>query len=122
MHVEILRKLQDQNHSEKEQSWRTHTTQIQDCLSDRSLSQVQLFETRRTAARQASVSIPKSWSFLKLISIVLVMPSNYLILCRSLLFPPSIFPSIRGFSNESAHRIRWIYQYSNQDSEVQVKR
>ena len=60
-----------------------------------------------TAARQASLSITSSWSLLKLMSIDSVMPSNYLILCPPLLFLPSIFPSIRVFSNESALRIRW---------------
>ena len=59
-----------------------------------------------TAACQASMSITNSWSFLKLISIKLVMSSNHLILCR-LLFPPSIFSSIRAFSNESVLHIRW---------------
>ena len=60
-----------------------------------------------TAARQASLSITNSQSLLKLMSIELVMPSNYLILCRPLLLPPSIFPSIRVFSNESVLCIRW---------------
>ena len=55
-----------------------------------------------TAARQASLSITNSWSLLKLMSIKSVISSNHLILCRPLLFPPSIFPSIRVFSNESA--------------------
>ena len=59
------------------------------------------------AVHQASLSITKSWSLLKLMSIKLVMPSNHLILCRPLLLPPSIFPSIRIFSNESVLRIRW---------------
>ena len=122
MYKEILRKLLDQNHSEKQQNWRIHTTQIQDCLSARSLSRVQLFLTPWTAARQASLSIINSQSFLKPISIELVMPSNHLILCCPLPFLPSVFPSIRVFSNESALYISLIYQYSNQDSEVQVKR
>ena len=65
-----------------------------------------------TAARQASLSITNSWSLLKLMSIVLVMPSNHLILCRPLLLPPSVFPSIRVFSNESALRIRWPKYWS----------
>ena len=60
-----------------------------------------------TAARQASLSITDSWSLLKLMSMESVMPSNHLILCPPLLLPPSIFPSIRVFSNESALRIRW---------------
>ena len=58
-------------------------------------------------ACQASLSINNSWSLLKLMSIELVMPSNHLILCHSLLLLPSIFPSIRIFSNESVVRIRW---------------
>ena len=60
-----------------------------------------------TAARQASLSITNSRSPLKLMSIESVMPANLLILCPSLLLPPSIFPSIRVFSNESALCIRW---------------
>ena len=71
------------------------------------LSCVQLFLTPWTAARQASLSIANSRSLLKLMPIESVMPSNHLLLCRPLLFPPSIFPSIRVFSNESALRIRW---------------
>ena len=65
-----------------------------------------------TAACRASLSITNSWSSLKLMSIELVMPSNHLILCRPLLFPPSIFPSIRVFSNESVLRIRWTKYWS----------
>ena len=64
--------------------------------SVRSLSCVQLFATPWTAARQASLSIIKSWSLFKLMSIELVMPSSHLILCCPLL-PPSIFPSIGSF-------------------------
>ena len=63
--------------------------------------------TPSTAAYQASLSITNSWSLLKLMSIESVMPSNHLILCHPLLLPPSIFPSIRVFSNESALCIRW---------------
>ena len=69
------------------------------------LSCVQLFLTPWTAARQASLSITNSWSLPKLIE--LVMPSNHFILCCHLLLPPSIFPNIRVFSNESALHIRW---------------
>ena len=75
--------------------------------SVQSLSHVRLFETPWTAAHQASLSITDSWSLLKLMSIELVMPPDHLILCRPLLLLPSIFPSIRVFSNESALRIRW---------------
>ena len=71
------------------------------------LSCVRLFATPWTAARQASLSITNSQSLLKFMSIESVMPSNHLILCRPLLLPPSIFPSIRVFSNESVLRIRW---------------
>ena len=70
--------------------------------SVQSLSRVQLFATPRTAAHQASRSITNSWSLLKLMFFESVMPSNYLILYCPLLCPPSIFPSIRVFSNESA--------------------
>ena len=65
-----------------------------------------------TAARQASLSITNSQSLLKLMSIVLVMPSNHLILCHPLLLPPSTFPSIRVFSNESVLHIRWPKYWS----------
>ena len=65
-----------------------------------------------TAAGQASLSITNSWSLLKLISIESVMTSNHLILCRPLLLLPSIFPSIRVFSNESALHIRWRKYWS----------
>ena len=75
--------------------------------SVQSLSRVRLFATPRTAARQASLSITKSWSSLKLMSTESVMPSNHLIFCRPLLLLPSIFPSFRVFSNESALHIRW---------------
>ena len=69
--------------------------------SVQSLSCVLLFATPLTAACQASLSITNSWSLLKLMSIEPVMPSNHLILCHPLLLPPSIFPTIRVFSNES---------------------
>ena len=75
--------------------------------SVQSLSRVQLFVTPWTTARQASLSITNSQTLLKLMSIESVMPSNHLILCRPLLLLPSIFPSIRVFSNQSALRIRW---------------
>ena len=63
--------------------------------------------TPQTAGRQASLSITNSWNVLKLMSITSVRPSNHLIFCHPLLLPPSIFPSIRVFSNESALHIRW---------------
>ena len=75
--------------------------------SVQALSRVRLFATPWTAACQASLSITSSQSLLKLMSIESVMPSNHLILCGSLLFPPSTFPRIRVFSNESILHIRW---------------
>ena len=74
----------------------------------------------------ASLSITNSWSLRRLMSIESVMPSNHLILCRPLLLPPSIFPSIRVFSNESAHHIRgpkyWSFSFnispSNEHTEL----
>ena len=80
--------------------------------SVQSLSRVQLFANPWTAARQASLSITQSWSLLKLMSIESVMPSNHLILCRHLLLLPSIFPSIKVFSNESVLHIRWPKYWS----------
>ena len=80
--------------------------------SIQSLSWVRVFGTPWTAACQASLSITNSWSLLKLKSIKSVMPSNHLILCRPLLFLPSIFPSIRVFSNESVLHIRWPKYWS----------
>ena len=76
------------------------------------LSCVRLFATAWIAARQASLSITNSRSLLKLMSIKSVMPSNHIILCHPLLLPPSIFPSIRVFSNESAFHIRWPKYWS----------
>ena len=75
--------------------------------SVQSLSHVRLFATPWTAAYQASLSITNSQSLLTLMSIEPVMPSNYLTLCYPLLLLPSIFPSIRVFSNESVLHIRW---------------
>ena len=80
--------------------------------SVQSLGHVWLFVSPWTAARQALLSITNSWSLLKLMSIELVMPSNYLTLCRSLLLLFSIFPSIRVFSNESVLHIRWPKYWS----------
>ena len=80
--------------------------------SVQSLSRVWLFATQWTAACQASLSITNSWSLLKLMPIESVMPSNYLVLCHPLLLPPSIFPSIRVFSNESVLLIRWPKYWS----------
>ena len=76
------------------------------------LSRVRLFATPLTTACQASLSIINSWSLPKLMSIESVMPSSYLILCCPLLLLPSIFPSIRVFSDESALCIRWPKYWS----------
>ena len=80
--------------------------------SVQSLSCVWLFATPWTTAGQASLSITKSRSFLKLMSMGLVMPSNHLIFCRPLLLLPSVLPSIRGFYNELALGIRWPKYWS----------
>ena len=77
-----------------------------------SLSGAQLFVTLWTVICQASLSITNSRSLLKLMSMDLVMPSNYLILSHPLLLPPSIFPRIRVFSNESVLHIRWPKYWS----------
>ena len=80
--------------------------------SFQSLSHIQLFATPWTAAHQASLSIANSQNLLKLMSIESVMLSNHLILCCPLLLLPSIFPSIRVFSNESVLCIRWPKYWS----------
>ena len=82
------------------------------CSSVQLLSRVRLFATPRATARQASLSITNSRSSLRLTSIESVMPSSHLILCHPLLLLPSIFPSIRVFSNESALPIRWLKYWS----------
>ena len=79
---------------------------------DELLSRSQLLATSWTAARQASLSITDSQSLLKLMSMESVMLSNHLILCHPLLLLPSIFSSIRVFSNESVLRIRWPKYWS----------
>ena len=79
---------------------------VQSCIP------VWLFVTPWTTARQASSSITNSLSLLKLMSIELVMPSNHLLLCHPPFFLPSIFPSIRFFSNESVLHIRWPKYWS----------
>ena len=80
--------------------------------SVQSLSHVQPFATPRTAARQASLSITNSRSLSKLMSLESVVASNHLILCRPLPLLPSVFPSIRVFSSESALHIRWPKYWS----------
>ena len=82
-------------------------TQTSEFSSVQPLSHVWFFETPWIAAHQASLSFTKSWSLLRLMSVKSVMPSNHLILCRPPLLPPSIFPSIMVFSNESVLHIRW---------------
>ena len=83
-----------------------------DISSVQSLSHVRLFAIPWITARQASLSITNSRSLFKLMSIASVMPSNHLILCHTLLLLPSIFPSIRVFSNESTLRMRWPKYWS----------
>ena len=84
------------------------------------LSHIRLYVTLRDAACQASLSITNSQNLLKLISIELMMPSNHLILCQPLLLLPSVFPSIRVFSNELVLHIRltkyWSFNFSNSSS------
>ena len=87
-------------------------TVINQFSSVQSLSQVWLFVTPWTEACQASLFIINTGSSLKLMSMELVMPSNHLILCRSLLLPSSISPSIRVFSNESVLHTRWPKYWS----------
>ena len=76
------------------------------------LNRVRLFVSPQTAAHQAHLSLTISWNLLKLMSIKSVMPCTHLILCHPLLLLPSIFPSIRVFSNESALHIRWPKDWS----------
>ena len=76
------------------------------------LNRVQLFATLWTAAHQASLSITNFWSLPKLMSVESMMPFNHLILCHPLLLPPSVFPSIKVFSKESALCIRWPKYWS----------
>ena len=80
--------------------------------SVQSFRYVRLFVTAWTAARQASLSNSNSQHLLKLMSIESVMPSNHLILCHPLLLPPSVFPIIRIFSNESVLHTKWTKYWS----------
>ena len=93
-----------------ESSWTVSNLKV--FSSVQSVNHIQLFATPWTAARQASQSPTNSRSLVKLTSIESVMPSNHLILCHPLLLPPSIFPSIRVFSNESVLHIRWPQYWS----------
>ena len=94
------------------QKWSYLTIQQSQFSSVQSLSHVRLFVTPWTSARQGSLSFTISWSLLKLRFVESVMPSNHLILCHPLLLLPSVFPSIRVFSNESALCIRWPKHWS----------
>ena len=94
------------------QASRTLSDTLFSSVSVQSLSRVWLFVTPWIAVRQASLSITNSWSLLKLMPIESVMPSSHLILCRPLLLLPSVFPSIRVFSNESTLLIRWPKYWS----------
>ena len=87
-------------------------SQVAQFSSVQSLSHVRFFVTPWTAACQDSLSITNFWSLLKHMSIDSMMTSNHLIFCRPLLLLPSIFPSIRVFSNESVLRIRWPKYWS----------
>ena len=108
MNLEIII-LSEVSQTEKN---KCHMISLIPVSSVQSLSRIQLLVTPRTAVHQASVSITKSRSLFKLISIELVMPSNHLILCCLFLLPPSIFPSIRVFSSESVLYIRWPKYWS----------
>ena len=92
--------------------WRFLHVYLSRINSVQSLSRIRFFATPWTAARQTSLSITNSWSLLKLISSESVMPSSHLILCRPLLLLPSIFPSIRVFSDEPVLCIRWPKYWS----------
>ena len=101
--------------TDREKTYRCKFTKVntwREVSSVQSLSHVWLFVTPWTATCQATLSIINSWSMLKLMSIESVMPSNHLILCHPLLLLPSVFPSIRVFSNESALHIRWPKYWS----------
>ena len=87
--------------------WKGSRWEVEYVVVVRSLSRGRLFATPWTAAWQASLSFTISWSLFKLMPIESVIPSNHLILCHPLLLLPSIIPSIRVFSNESALHIRW---------------
>ena len=89
-----------------------YTTPHSKFNSVQSLSPVPVFATPWTVALQISLSITNSQSLLKLTSLEMVMPSSHLILCHTLLLPPSIFPSMRVFSNESVLHIRWPQYWS----------
>ena len=91
---------------------RVYSIYLSKFSSVQSLTRVQVFATPWTAAHQASLSITNSWSLLKLMTIMSVMPSNHFIIYHPLLLPPSIFPSMRVFFNESVLCIRWLKYWS----------
>ena len=119
---EMMRSILEKTNSRKKRNLRntiTDSLKTRECYFERKKN-IQMFVlllfscsvmsdsvTSRTAARQASLSITNSGSLLKLMTIELVMPSNYFILCCPLLLLPSIFPSIRVFPSESVLCIRW---------------
>ena len=106
-------KLEEKEKREKEENRNERKKSSQLSISSvQSLSHVWLFVTPRTTTRQASLSITNSRGLPKLMSIESVMPSNHLISCSPLLRLPSVFPSIRVFTNESALRIRWPKYFS----------
>ena len=92
--------------------WASDLQQVIVVAAVQSLSHVHFFESPWTAAHQASLSFTVSWSLLRFMSIESMMPSSHLILGHPLLLPPSIFPSIRVFSNESTLRMRWPKYWS----------
>ena len=96
--------------------WKNRTTTKSHSVQ--SLSRVWLFATPWTTALQASLFITNSQNLLKLTSIASVMPPNHLILCRPLLFLPSIFPSIRVFSSESVLCIRWPKKFGERSGNL----
>ena len=112
IYLETQKTLNNQSNLDKEKwSWGNQAPWVQ-FITIQLLSRVRLFATPWTAASQASLSITNSRSLPKPMSIESVMPSNHLILCHPLLLLPSIFPSIRVFSNESALHIRWTKYWS----------
>ena len=106
LNITTCQREKSQNYSEIS----SHT--CQNSVAVQSLSHAPPFAIPRTAAHQASLSITHSRSLLKLVSIESVVPSNHIILCHPLLLPPSIFPSIRVFSNESVFPIKWPKYWS----------
>ena len=111
-HTTTMKWISQKSESHKYFCFPVHIKFVFQFSSVKSLSCVWLFATPWTAASQASLSITDSWSLLKFMSIESVMPSNHLNLCHLFLLLPSIFPSIRVFSNESVLCIRWPKYWS----------